>query len=187
MIHFYGIRRLLQTGIVNLTEKQCQKIKEVITADPRHEEVFLAFQCTQELRAANQHKDLRAGRRIAIKVLESFRSCPVPEIARLGRTLRRWRTEILAYFTTARANNGGTEAIKCRRGHLTDYADKERLKSLLTSDDTRKIGISDERSPGAPVWDRPGVLQTWPTTLPEHCWIPEDLGPCFTLICDEPV
>lgn len=43
-------------------------------------------------------------------MLESFRSCPVPEIARLGRTLRDWRTEFLAYFTTGRANNGGTEA-----------------------------------------------------------------------------
>lgn len=107
----YRIRRLLQTGIENLTEAQARKIEEVITADPRHEEVFLAFQCAQELRAAYQHKDLRAGRRIAIKVLESFRSCPVPEIARLGRTLRRWRTEFLAYFTTGRANNGGTEAV----------------------------------------------------------------------------
>ncbi len=107
----YRIRRLLQTGIENLTEAQCRKIEEVITADPRHEEFFLAFQCAQELRVAYQHKDLRAGRRIAVKVLESFRSCPVPEIARLRRTLRRWRTEFLGYFTTGRANNGGTEAI----------------------------------------------------------------------------
>lgn len=27
-------------------------------------------------------------------------SCPVPELARLGRTLRSWRTELLAYFDT---------------------------------------------------------------------------------------
>lgn len=107
----YRIRRLLQTGIENLTEAQCSKIEAVITADPRHEEVFLAFQCAQELRSAYQHKDLRAGMRIAIKVLESFRSCPVPEIARLGRTLKRWQAEFLAYFTTRRSNNGGTEAI----------------------------------------------------------------------------
>jgi hypothetical protein len=38
-------------------------------------------------------------------------SCPIPEIARLGRTLRAWKHQFLAYFTTSRANNGGTEAV----------------------------------------------------------------------------
>ncbi len=36
---------------------------------------------------------------------------PIPEIARLGRTLAAWRQQFLAYFTTARTSNGGTEAI----------------------------------------------------------------------------
>lgn len=107
----YGIRKVLQSGAENLTENQCARLEKIITADPRHEEVFLAFQCAQELRSAYQHKDLRAGHRIALKVLDSFPSCPVPEIARLGRTLRRWRDAFLAYFTTDRANNGGTEAV----------------------------------------------------------------------------
>jgi transposase len=53
----------------------------------------------------------RRGRTIATKVLESFPTCPVAEIARLGRTLRAWRNQFLAYFTTGRASNGGTEAI----------------------------------------------------------------------------
>jgi transposase len=44
-------------------------------------------------------------------VLESFPSCPIPEIACLGRTLRAWRDQFLAYFTSGRASNGGTEAI----------------------------------------------------------------------------
>ena len=44
-------------------------------------------------------------------MLDSFPSCPIPEIARLGRTLRAWKEQFLAYFTTGRANNGGTEAI----------------------------------------------------------------------------
>ena len=51
------------------------------------------------------------GRAIAVQVLESFPSCPIPEIARLARTLRAWKEQFLAYFTTGRANNGGTEAI----------------------------------------------------------------------------
>ena len=50
-------------------------------------------------------------RRIAEHVLASFPSCPIPEIARLGRTLKQWREPFPAYFTTGRANNGGAEAI----------------------------------------------------------------------------
>ena len=34
-----------------------------------------------------------------------------PEVARLGRTLRQWRTEFLGYFDTGGASNGGTEAM----------------------------------------------------------------------------
>jgi transposase len=44
-------------------------------------------------------------------VLESFPTCPVAEIGRLGRTLCAWRDQFLAYFTTNRSSNGGTEAI----------------------------------------------------------------------------
>jgi len=63
------------------------------------------------LRSAFHRKDLTEGRRIAEHVLASFPSCPIPEIARLGRTLNQWRQPFLAYFTTGRANNGGTEAV----------------------------------------------------------------------------
>lgn len=48
---------------------------------------------------------------IAEHVLESLPSCPIPEIARLGRTLRQWRDAFLGYFDTSGASNGGTEAI----------------------------------------------------------------------------
>jgi transposase len=52
-----------------------------------------------------------AGRAIAEQVLASFASCPIPEVARLGRTPKQWREAFLGYFTTGGANNGGTEAI----------------------------------------------------------------------------
>jgi len=42
---------------------------------------------------------------------ESFPTCPIPEVARLGRTLKQWRAAFLAYFDTDRSSNGGTEAI----------------------------------------------------------------------------
>jgi transposase len=51
------------------------------------------------------------GRRVAIKVLDSVHTCPIPEVARLGRALRAWRAQILAYFDTHAVSDGGTEAI----------------------------------------------------------------------------
>ncbi len=76
---------------------------------------------------------------MAERILTIFHTCPVPEIARLGRTLRRWKDAFLAYFTTGRSNNGGTEAIngiielhrRLARGYrnLTNY----RLRLLLAA------------------------------------------------------
>ncbi|GER21704.1 hypothetical protein NCCP1664_02010 [Zafaria cholistanensis] len=43
--------------------------------------------------------------------MKSLHTCPIPEVVRVGRTLRRQRDPFLAYFTTNRANNGGTEAV----------------------------------------------------------------------------
>ncbi len=51
------------------------------------------------------------GRKIAEQVFTSFATCPVPEIARLGRTLKQWREAFLAHFDTGRSSNGGTEAL----------------------------------------------------------------------------
>jgi transposase len=63
------------------------------------------------LRSAYKASSAVEGRRIAEKVLASFPTCPIPEIKRLGRTLKQWRQAFLAYFNTGRASNGGTEAI----------------------------------------------------------------------------
>lgn len=40
------------------------------------------------------------------QVLDSLHTCPIPEVKRLGKTLRRWREEILAYFTAGGVSNG---------------------------------------------------------------------------------
>ena len=51
------------------------------------------------------------GRQLAEQLIATLPSCPIPETARLGKTLRRWRTAFLAYFDTDGASNGGTQAI----------------------------------------------------------------------------
>ena len=107
----YGIAKLLRAGAENLTDKQWRRLDTAIAAHDAHLQVYLAWSCSQQLRAAYRHPDPAQGRTIALKVLTSFPTCPVPEIARLGRTLNKWRDPFLAYFTTNRSNNGGTEAV----------------------------------------------------------------------------
>ena len=51
------------------------------------------------------------GRRLAAYLIERLPACPIPEIARLGRTLRKWKDALDAYFDTGGASNGPTEAI----------------------------------------------------------------------------
>ena len=107
----YGIQKLLRAGAEKLTDKQWTRFETAIAAHDAHLAVYVAWSCAQQLRSAYRHRDPAAGRRIAEKVLATFSTCPVPEIARLGRTLKRWRSAFLAYFDTDRSNNGGTEAV----------------------------------------------------------------------------
>ena len=107
----YRIRNALRAGTEKLTERQIDRIDAGLQAGDPSWEVTIAWQAYQRLRSAFASKDLRHGHKIATQVLASFHTCPVPEIARLGRTLRSWSAQFLAYFTTGRANNGGTEAV----------------------------------------------------------------------------
>jgi len=107
----YRIRNALRAGAEKLTDRQLARIEAGLEAGDPNWEVTIAWQSYQRLRSAFATKDLREGKKITIAVLESFHTCPITEIARLGRTLRSWRQQFLAYFTTGRANNGGTEAI----------------------------------------------------------------------------
>jgi len=107
----YGIRTILRAGAENLTDRQQARLDRATAADERHEEVYVAWQCAQQLRSAYKAKNLAEGRRTALRALASFPTCPIPEVRRLGKTLKQWRGAFLAYFDTGRASNGGTEAV----------------------------------------------------------------------------
>ncbi len=76
-------------------------------------------------------------------MLASLHTRPIPEVARLGRTLRAWRAQVLAYFDTDGLRNGGTEAInmlieKARRlAHGYRNFANYRLRILLAASGTR--------------------------------------------------
>ena len=107
----YRVRNILRAGEEHLTDRQRARLAAAWAADDRHVEVELAWQCAQRVRAAYHQDTHTAGRAIAEQILAAFATCPVPEVARLGRTLKQWRSEFLGYFDTGGANNGGTEAI----------------------------------------------------------------------------
>jgi len=107
----YGIRNILRAGQERLTDRQKARLDAAFTQREEHVEVDVAWQAAQQLRDAYRHADLATGRKIAEHVLESLPTCPIPEIARLGRTLRQWRAAFLSYWDTDRSSNGGTEAV----------------------------------------------------------------------------
>ncbi|MCZ3386651.1 MAG: ISL3 family transposase [Actinomycetia bacterium] len=107
----YRIRNALRASTDKLSAKQVTRIDAGLQEGDPNYEVTVAWYCYQQLRSAFATTNLREGKKIAVKVLDSFHTCPIPEIARLGRTLRSWSQQFLAYFTTNRANNGGTEAV----------------------------------------------------------------------------
>ncbi|TCN39312.1 transposase [Kribbella orskensis] len=139
----YRIRRTLMTGIEHLTGQQKARLDRHLRVGDPNGEVHLGWQVYQRLRAIYHASTPEAGRRLAEQIIDTLHTCPIPELARLGRTLRQWRKQILAYFDTGGVNNGGTEAIngvieKTRRlahgfRNFTNY----RLRVLLAADGTR--------------------------------------------------
>lgn len=138
----YKIRGLLRHGAEHLTDRQLAKLNAGLEAGDPDWSVTVAWSAYQQLRSAYAAKG-SSGRRIAEKVIDSFPACPIPEVARLGRTLRQWRQQVLAYFDTSGVSNGGTEAInllieKTRRlAHGFRNFDNYRLRILLVADGSR--------------------------------------------------
>ncbi len=140
----YKIRGLLRHGLEHLTERQHRKLGICLELGDPNGEVELAWACYQQLRAVySGTASARERRALAEKLIAAFPSCPVPEVARLGRTLRAWRAQVLAYFATDGLSNGGTEAInmlieKARRlAHGYRNFDNYRLRMLLAASGTR--------------------------------------------------
>ena len=107
----YQIRLLLRASRDWLTKRQKERLREAFVADEAHISVEVAYRCAQQVREVF-HQDTPAhGQRLAAHLIESLPACPIPEIARLGRTLRKWKDAFLAYFDTDGASNGPTEAI----------------------------------------------------------------------------
>ena len=105
------VRNLLRASRDRLTKRQQERLREAFTADEAHISVEVAYRCAQQVRDVFHQATPAQGRRLAVHLIQRLPACPIPEIARLGRTLRKWKDAFLAYFDTGGASNGPTEAI----------------------------------------------------------------------------
>ena len=58
--------------------------------------------------------DPDAARARAEQLISDLRDCPIPELARLGRTLHAWRAELCAHFDHPQVSNGPTENLNLK-------------------------------------------------------------------------
>ena len=168
-----------------LTPRQQERLREAFVADEAHISVEVAYHCAQQVRDVFHQATPAQGRRLAAHLIERLPTCPIPEIARLGRTLRKWKDAFLAYFDTGGASNGPTEAInghyragKTRRQRLpqphqlpTPNAPHRRRPRRLHPHSTLKSLIRDGLEVLVERLDCHGLTQTTPTHI---CGTPGD-------------
>jgi transposase len=111
----YGIRRIARTRLQLLSTRQYARLNSVFDAD-EHLAVKVAWLIYQKIIAAYADANRRRGKNAMTRLITSIRRgvpTGLQEIAQLGRTLWRRRTDILAFFDH-HASNGPTEAINGR-------------------------------------------------------------------------
>ena len=87
----YQIRLLLRAWRDRLTKRQQERLHAAFTADEAHISVEVAYHCAQQVRDVFHQATPAQGRRLATHLIKRLPTCPIPEIARLGRTLRKWK------------------------------------------------------------------------------------------------
>lgn len=120
----YKCRRTLSTGLSLATDKQKAKVADLFT-NTKYESVELVWSVYQRMVDAYRQTKPEIGRwameqligEIGAKVPQGL-----PELKKLGGTLKRRKTDILAYFDHVGSSNGPTEAINGRLEHLRGIA-----------------------------------------------------------------
>jgi transposase len=166
----YKIRGLLRRGAENLFERQIARLDAALDAGDPDYEVTVTWQCYQQLRSIYHATHPATRRAIAERVMASFATCPVPEVARLGGPLRAWRVQVLAYFDTGGVSNGGTEAIngiiektetRTRLRNFTNY----RLRMLLAANCQLTYRRARPTKPGPSSAAQSRQSRVWSTIL----------------------
>jgi transposase len=108
----YRTRRLLRRRVDRLQPQHFDKLDVALGAGDPHGEVTIAWHAAQALAGALARTDRAHGARQALEVIATYIDCPVPEVARLARTLRTWQPQLLACFGPNKISNGPTRGAE---------------------------------------------------------------------------
>ena len=106
----YDIRKILLTGAERLTDSARARLDAALAAGDPRDEVVSTWIAKEHVREVYAVDDIVAATELLDAVIEECTNSEVKELRRLGKTLTRWRTEILAHHT-AGDSNGPTEAM----------------------------------------------------------------------------
>lgn len=136
------------TRVGLLTDKQRERLEALFDdEDDTYIAVEVTYDTYQQIITIYEQKDKKLASFAFDKLIEKISSTLPPglkELGELGRTLKRRRDDVLAYFEH-RASNGPVEAINERLEHLRGIALGFRnlnhyiLRSLLHSGGLRKL------------------------------------------------
>ena len=134
----YGIRRLLRRAPDHHSNHSWTRLlAELDAGDTPDEQLARTWIAAQELRLLFHCPDRARAAQALDRWLTYCADSNIPELARLAATIKSWRSELLAYFTTGGLSNGPTEAINLlikkikRIGHGFRNFDNYRLRLLL--------------------------------------------------------
>lgn len=144
----YGIRRVLRRRRDRLSTTARGRLRAGLIAGDPDGELTLAWTVAQDLMSLYQLTDPDTAHRRAQALITDLRGCPIPELARLGRTLHAWRHELGAHFDHPDVSNGPTENLNLKIKNTKRTArgyrnfDHYRLRLLLNHG-----GIHEDHSP----------------------------------------
>lgn len=132
----YGIRRLLLRADERLSDHARSRLEAGLAAGDPDDELYLTWQAKEALRWMYAAPTMAVATQRFDAFVNTAKSSTVPELARLAKTMTKWRTEILAHHSTG-ASNGPTEAVNLlvkkvlRVAHGFRNLDNYRLRLLL--------------------------------------------------------
>jgi transposase len=144
----YGIRRVLRRHRTRLSTTARARLEAGLIAGDPDGETTLAWTVAQQLMDLYRLDDPDQARARADQLITDLRDCPIPELARLGRTLHAWRSELCAHFDHPGVSNGPTENLNLKIKNTKRIArgyrnfDHYRLRLLLNHG-----RIHDDHSP----------------------------------------
>lgn len=132
----YRIRKVLLTGAERLDDRGHERLLLGLRLGDPNDEVLGAWLAKENVRDIYLADSWADARTLLDKTITGCLADDVPEIVSLGKTLKRWRPEILAHHATG-ASNGPTEGLNLcvkkvkRCGHGFRSFEHYRLRVLL--------------------------------------------------------